>query len=58
MLFHKTGITKNFHDFEDAVQYVCGLTHRVDAIVTRDTSGFINSEIPIVSPGEIDILLY
>ncbi|WP_009633593.1 type II toxin-antitoxin system VapC family toxin [Synechocystis sp. PCC 7509] len=43
-------IALNFRDFEDAVQYVCGLVHNVDAIVTRDTSGFIGGEIPILLP--------
>ncbi|MBW4549636.1 MAG: PIN domain-containing protein [Aphanocapsa sp. GSE-SYN-MK-11-07L] len=38
----------NFEDFEDAVQYACAVVHGVDAIVTRDASGFINAEIPVV----------
>lgn len=33
----------NFEDFEDAVQYACAVVHGVDAIVTRDVSGFINA---------------
>lgn len=44
----------NFEDFEDAVQYACAVTHSVDAIVTRDVSGFINAEIPVVLPEDID----
>jgi predicted nucleic acid-binding protein len=43
----------NFEDFEDAVQYACAVVHRVDAIVTRDRSGFVNAEIPIVLPEDL-----
>lgn len=46
----------NFEDFEDAVQYVCVVAHGVDAIVTRDASGFTNAEIPVVLPEEIDTI--
>lgn len=44
----------NFEDFEDAVQYACALAYNVDAIVTRDISGFVNSNIPVVLPAELD----
>lgn len=47
-------ITLNFRDFEDAVQYVCGVVHNVDAIVTRDVSGFFDPEISVVSPEEFE----
>ncbi|MBP0031066.1 PIN domain-containing protein [Roseofilum sp. Guam] len=40
----------NFEDFEDAVQYVCAVGYNVDAIVTRDASGFLSAEIPVVLP--------
>lgn len=46
----------NFEDFEDAVQYACAVMHNVDAIVTRDASGFINAEIPVVLPEDIDTI--
>jgi predicted nucleic acid-binding protein len=46
----------NFEDFEDAVQYACAVEHGVDAIVTRDAAGFINAEIPVVLPDEIDTI--
>ncbi|MEE3719172.1 PIN domain-containing protein [Tumidithrix elongata RA019] len=49
-------IALNFNDFEDAVQYVCGVVHGVDAIVTRDASGFVSSEIPVVLPEELDTI--
>ena len=50
-------ITLNFQDFEDAVQYACGMAHGVDAIVTRDASGFVDAGIPVMSPGELNRIL-
>lgn len=50
----KQAIALNFRDFEDAVQYVCGVLYFVDAIVTRDASGFVGGEIPVMLPGEFD----
>jgi predicted nucleic acid-binding protein len=46
-------VSLNFRDFEDAVQYACAIAYTVDAIVTRDVSGFIGVEIPVKSPREI-----
>jgi predicted nucleic acid-binding protein len=46
----------NFVDFEDAVQYSCAAAYGVDAIVTRDASGFINAEIPVVLSEEINAI--
>lgn len=46
----------NFQDFEDAVQYVCAVMHNVDAIVTRDPSGFIEAKIPVILPEEFDTI--
>ncbi|NJR15048.1 MAG: PIN domain-containing protein [Calothrix sp. CSU_2_0] len=47
-------LSLNFKDFEDAVQYACGMAYGVDAIVTRDASGFTDAEIPVMSPGEFN----
>ncbi|KYC42340.1 hypothetical protein WA1_20430 [Scytonema hofmannii PCC 7110] len=47
----------NFQDFEDAVQYACGMAHGVDAIVTRDVSGFVSAGIPVMSPEELENIL-
>ncbi|UBF26369.1 PIN domain-containing protein [Kovacikia minuta CCNUW1] len=49
-------VALNFEDFEDAVQYACAVAYSVDAIVTRDVSGFINAEIPVVLPEDIDTI--
>ena len=46
----------NFEDFEDAVQYACAVVHNLDAIVTRDQSGFVNAEIPVVLPENLDTI--
>jgi predicted nucleic acid-binding protein len=48
-------IALNFRDFEDAVQYVCGVVNNVDAIVTRDASGFVGAEIPVMLPEDLEI---
>jgi hypothetical protein len=37
-------------------QYVCAVVYGVDAIVTRDASGFVNAEIPIVFPEQLDTI--
>jgi predicted nucleic acid-binding protein len=47
-------ISLQFADFEDAVQYACGVIYGVDAIVTRDKSGFMNATIPVVLPENLD----
>jgi len=36
-------------DFEDAVQIACAVAQGLDAILTRDTQGFLNSSVPAVS---------
>lgn len=45
----------NFNDFEDAVQYVCAMVYQADAIVTRDVRGFIDAEIPVVLPENLEV---
>jgi predicted nucleic acid-binding protein len=47
-------IALHFQDFEDAVQCACAMAHGVDAIVTRDASGFVSAGISVVSPGELE----
>jgi predicted nucleic acid-binding protein len=47
-------LTLNFQDFEDAVQYACAVVNHIDAIVTRDASGFVSAEIPVVLPEELN----
>ncbi len=46
-------ITLNLQDFEDAVQIACAISIKLDAIVTRDVTGFIGSPIPILLPKDL-----
>jgi predicted nucleic acid-binding protein len=41
------------NDLEDALQVACAIRAKLDMIVTRDSSGFINSTVPIVSPSDL-----
>lgn len=50
-------VTLGFKDFEDAVQYACGLQNGVDAIITRDKRGFAQSTIPVLTPAELPQIL-
>lgn len=40
-------------DFEDAVQIACAVAQGLDAILTRDTQGFLNSSVPVLSIHEL-----
>jgi predicted nucleic acid-binding protein len=40
-------------DLEDNLQMACAALAKLDAIVTRDPSGFAGSPIPILSPAEL-----
>ena len=57
LIILQQAIELNFSDFEDAVQYACALAWQVNAIVTRDVSGFTASQIRVVSPDELRELL-
>jgi predicted nucleic acid-binding protein len=46
-------LTSNISDLEDAVQLACAMNENLDAIITRDLQGFVNSPITILSPGEV-----
>lgn len=39
-------------DFEDAIQFFSAVHAGVDCIVTRDTSHFRHSSLPVLSPSE------
>lgn len=47
-------IALDFQDFEDAVQYACAVVYDLDAIVTRDAAGFVNAEIPVIAPENLN----
>jgi predicted nucleic acid-binding protein len=40
-------------DMENALQMVCAANNQLDAIVTRDQTGFMNSPIPVLAPSEL-----
>lgn len=42
----------DFSDYEDAVQCASAISESLDAIVTRDSSDFEKSPIPVYSPAE------
>ncbi|HIK33988.1 MAG TPA: PIN domain-containing protein [Oscillatoriales cyanobacterium M59_W2019_021] len=48
----ETAFGSGFDDFEDAIQVACAVTQRLDAILTRDSQGFVNSSIPVLSVQE------
>ena len=39
-------------DFEDAVQYFSALQANADLIITRDAKGFIDFDLPVMTPEE------
>jgi len=47
-------LSSNYQDFEDAVQYACAMKSMVNVIVTRDVSGFLGSEIPVILLRELN----
>lgn len=40
-------------DFEDAVQIACAIDRGLEAILTRDTQGFLTSPVPVLSIQEL-----
>jgi len=39
-------------DYEDAIQVACAVAQGLDAILTRDSQGFLNSSVPALSVQE------
>ena len=46
-------IDLDWGDFEDAVQYAAGENINVDYVVTRNTSDFDTTSMPVVTPDEL-----
>lgn len=46
------GLSSNFNDFEDALQYYCALKMGCKIMITRNGKDFKESEIPVLSPDE------
>jgi predicted nucleic acid-binding protein len=49
----QAAVASELSDLEDAVQLACAVANNVDAIVTRNFAGFVDSPVPIKSPGEL-----
>ena len=45
-------LTVPINDMEDALQVWCAKKAKADTLITRDTAGFPNIDIPIVTPAE------
>jgi predicted nucleic acid-binding protein len=45
----ESAFTSGQPDFEDAIQIACATAQGLEAILTRDTSGFLTSVVPILS---------
>jgi predicted nucleic acid-binding protein len=50
--FLESAFNSGLDDFEDAVQIFSAVTQGMDAILTRDTQGFLSSPVPILSVQE------
>ncbi len=49
----KLSLASDFNDFEDAIQYYAAISNKkINAIVTRDTKGYKNSELAVLTPEE------
>jgi predicted nucleic acid-binding protein len=46
------GLTSNFSDFEDALQYHCALKADCNILITRNAKDFKESEIPLMTGEE------
>ena len=46
-------LQSDFKDFEDAIQYFCGLSiSKIELIITRDSKDFRKSTLPVMNPQE------
>lgn len=45
-------LTADFKDFEDAVQYYSAVLEKVDCIITRNKSDYVDDKIPVLTPEE------
>lgn len=46
------GLSSNFGDFEDSLQYYCAVDMDCNILVTRNGKDFKKSEIPVMTPEE------
>ncbi len=51
----KKGLKSKYKDFEDALQIICASSiEKLDCIVTRNIKDFKDSEIPVMTPEELN----
>ena len=49
----RQSVASEFKDFEDAIQYNCAKSlSKIEAIITRDTSDYKKSSLPVLTPKE------
>lgn len=49
----RDAIDSGFSDFEDSIQYFCALDcKKIEVIITRNTRGYKNSDLTVMSPGD------
>ncbi len=46
------GLSSNFSDFEDSLQYYCAIKMDCKILITRNSKDFKESEIPVLTPDE------
>ncbi len=46
------GLSSNFSDFEDSLQYFCAMQKECNFLITRNVKDFKSSIIPVLSPDE------
>ncbi|RUT06224.1 DNA-binding protein [Dulcicalothrix desertica PCC 7102] len=49
----ESAFTSGIADFEDAVQIACAVSQGLEAILTRDKQGFLDSPIPVLSINQL-----
>lgn len=48
----EVAFSSGWADYEDAIQVACAVAQGLDAILTRDNQGFLNSSVPVLSVQE------
>lgn len=49
----ESAFNSGLNDFEDAIQIFCAVAQGLEAILTRDTQGFLSSPVPVLSIQEL-----
>jgi predicted nucleic acid-binding protein len=55
----RQSLTSEFKDFDDAIQYNCAKSlSKIEAIITRDTSDYKKSYLPVLTPKEVVSIIF